>query len=213
MTVRRQLIRINNTIQSLTFECGCTINKSIFCIKNPSTKDFWRIYIQLPNLPRPFPHKHFSKCFVSAFYKKNIDLKILSSIQCGHYIGLFSDLLPQYQPGQLTGTLHPTKKKTHMRVTSDLLLLWQTLIHEINFKKQIAMYKICGLLSMNEDINFEKITYPRIYPWMKPGRSNVGRRRPGHENRYYRRSTHDMFMVPSYSADQVIYITNWHSSS
>lgn len=57
------------------------------------------------------------------FLQKDIGLKTMSNVQCGPYIKLFSDLLPQYQPGQTFGTLHPTKKETHMRVTSDLLLL------------------------------------------------------------------------------------------
>ena len=63
-----------------------------------------------------------------------------------------------------------------MRVTSDLLLLWQTLIHEINFKKQLAMYKICGLLSMNEDINFWKklLTQKFIHAWSQVVRMWVG---------------------------------------
>ena len=38
--------------------------------------------------------------------------------------------------------------------------------------------------------------------------SNVGRRRPKDERRYYRRSTQDVFMGPSYSGDQVIYTTH-----
>ena len=40
VTVRPQLIRTKNTIQSPTFGYGCTINKPIFCIKYALTKDF-----------------------------------------------------------------------------------------------------------------------------------------------------------------------------
>ena len=63
------------------------------------------------------------------FLQKDIDLKTLSNAQRGHYIELFSDLLPQYQPWQTFGTLHPTKKETDMRVSSDLLLLMTNLVN------------------------------------------------------------------------------------
>ena len=79
VTVRRQLIRIKNTIQSPTFGCGCTINKSIFCIKYALTKNFWRIYKQLPNLPWLF-HKNISANVSYPLFTKRYRFK--NSVKC-----------------------------------------------------------------------------------------------------------------------------------
>ena len=112
-----------------------------------------------------FSTRTFQQMFRIRFLQKDIDLKTLSNVQCSNYVRSFSDILPQYKPWQTPGTLHATKKENHMRVTSDLLLPWQTfLIHEIKKKKQLEMYKKSGLLSMNEDMNFKKLLTQRSTP-------------------------------------------------